>query len=282
MRPVDADPRETVHRRKAHIHTYASTTGGVDTFSGLLDGARARGAFALRMIMDPPWSVRIQDRAPLSLVAVVRGDAWFVPDVGEPTRLGPGDVAIMRGPDAVRVRRRPGDAAPSGDPPRPALHDARRRGPPSGDAPRRAVVGQRSPRIVGDAGRHLRDRDRGEPTAAGRVAVGGRPPRRHVGLAPHPGARRGGRARRRGPERRARPAARPVARRGAACMVRATRGRTSLLVPRPERPGGRQGDGDAPPQPGRAVDRRRRSPPRSVSRGPRSLGGSPSSSANRP
>jgi hypothetical protein len=49
--------------------------------------------------MDPPWSVRIEDRAPLSLVAVVRGDAWFVPDTGDPVRLGPGDIAVMRGPD---------------------------------------------------------------------------------------------------------------------------------------------------------------------------------------
>ena len=67
---------------------------------GLLDGARARSAFVLRSIMDPPWSIRIQDRAPLSLIAIVRGTAWVVPDGGEPAqRLGPGDVAIVRGPE---------------------------------------------------------------------------------------------------------------------------------------------------------------------------------------
>jgi len=49
--------------------------------------------------MDPPWSVRIQDRAPLSLVAVVRGEACVVPESGEAVRLRPRDVAIMRGPD---------------------------------------------------------------------------------------------------------------------------------------------------------------------------------------
>src|SRR4051794_26908160 len=53
---------------------------GMDALAGLLDGPRARGAFVLRVIMEPPWSVRIQDGAPLSLVAVVRGDAWVVPD----------------------------------------------------------------------------------------------------------------------------------------------------------------------------------------------------------
>jgi len=49
--------------------------------------------------MDQPWSVRIQDRAPLSLVAVVRGEACVVPESGEAVRLRPRDVAIMRGPD---------------------------------------------------------------------------------------------------------------------------------------------------------------------------------------
>jgi AraC-like DNA-binding protein len=53
----------------------------------------------MRVLMDPPWSVRIQDRAPLSLVSVVRGGAWVIPDGGDPVRLTPGGVAIMRGPD---------------------------------------------------------------------------------------------------------------------------------------------------------------------------------------
>jgi len=71
----------------------------MDALTGLLDGPRARGAFLLRSIMDPPWSVRVQDRAPLSLVAIMRGEAWVVPDDAEPVRLVPGDVAITRGPD---------------------------------------------------------------------------------------------------------------------------------------------------------------------------------------
>src|SRR5262245_33269642 len=69
----------------------------MDALDGLLDGPRARGAFLLRSVMSPPWSVRIQDEAPLSLVAIVRGDAWVVPDRGEAVRLGPGDVVLLRG-----------------------------------------------------------------------------------------------------------------------------------------------------------------------------------------
>jgi AraC-like DNA-binding protein len=71
----------------------------MDSVAGLLDGPRARGAFLLRSVMNPPWSLRIQDEAPLTLVAVVRGEAWVILDGGEPVRLVPGDVAITRGPD---------------------------------------------------------------------------------------------------------------------------------------------------------------------------------------
>jgi AraC-like DNA-binding protein len=71
----------------------------MDALAGLLDGPRARGAFLLRAVMDPPWSVRIQDEAPLELTAMVRGSAWFGWDDGEELTLGPGDIAVVRGPD---------------------------------------------------------------------------------------------------------------------------------------------------------------------------------------
>ncbi|HSI29691.1 MAG TPA: cupin domain-containing protein, partial [Miltoncostaeaceae bacterium] len=67
----------------------------MDAVAGLLDGPRARGAFLLRSSMDPPWSLRIEDEAPLTIVAVVRGSAWVVPDDGEPVALALGDVAIV-------------------------------------------------------------------------------------------------------------------------------------------------------------------------------------------
>jgi AraC-like DNA-binding protein len=72
----------------------------MDALSGLLDGPRARDSFLLRAMMRPPWGIRIRDEAPLSLVALVAGDAWVVLDDGSaPTRLGTGDLAILRGPD---------------------------------------------------------------------------------------------------------------------------------------------------------------------------------------
>jgi AraC-like DNA-binding protein len=81
---------------------------GVDAVAALLDGPRARGAFLLRSLLDPPWSMRIQDEAPLCLVAVTRGMAWLMPDEGQEQRLLPGDVAIMRGPDPYTLADDPG------------------------------------------------------------------------------------------------------------------------------------------------------------------------------
>ncbi len=75
----------------------------MDALTDLLDGPRARGAFMLRATLDPPWSVRIQDEAPLTLLSMVRDDAWLIPDEGEPQRVGPGDMVVFRGPDHYTV-----------------------------------------------------------------------------------------------------------------------------------------------------------------------------------
>ncbi|MFI7135625.1 AraC family transcriptional regulator [Nonomuraea sp. NPDC050153] len=79
----------------------------MDQLAALLDGPRARGAFLLRSILDPPWSMRIQDEAPLSLIAQVRGESWIVFDSAEPVRLSPGEVAITRGPEPYTVASDP-------------------------------------------------------------------------------------------------------------------------------------------------------------------------------
>ncbi|WP_169952113.1 AraC family transcriptional regulator [Microbispora sp. H11081] len=75
----------------------------MDALADLLDGPRARGAFLLRATLSPPWSVRIQDEAPLCLIAMVRDEAWIVPDGDRAVRLGPGDVAVVRGPSHYTV-----------------------------------------------------------------------------------------------------------------------------------------------------------------------------------
>jgi AraC-like DNA-binding protein len=82
----------------------------MDAVAGLLDGPRARGAFLLRSLLDPPWSLRIADEAPLCLVAVTRGEAWLLPEDSEPLRLLPGDVAVIRGPDPYTLADNPATA----------------------------------------------------------------------------------------------------------------------------------------------------------------------------
>lgn len=69
----------------------------MDALTGLLEGPRASGAFLLRVVLDPPWSIRVQDASPLCLAAMVSGEGWIVTAPGEVTRLRPGDVAIVRG-----------------------------------------------------------------------------------------------------------------------------------------------------------------------------------------
>jgi AraC-like DNA-binding protein len=75
----------------------------MDAVAGLLDGPRARGAFLLRSTLNPPWALRIEDEAPLTVMAVVRGEAWVLTDQSDPTAMGQGDVAITRGPDPYTV-----------------------------------------------------------------------------------------------------------------------------------------------------------------------------------
>jgi AraC-like DNA-binding protein len=98
----------------------------MDAVAGLLDGPRARNAFLLRSTLDPPWSLRIQDEAPLTLVAVVRGSAWIVPEHDAPVALGRGDVAIVRGPDPYTVADDPAT------PPQAIIHPGQRCTTPDG------------------------------------------------------------------------------------------------------------------------------------------------------
>ncbi|ANS68832.1 AraC-family transcriptional regulator [Streptomyces lincolnensis] len=82
----------------------------MDALAGLLEGPRARGAFMIRACFDPPWAVRIEDRAPLTVMLMVRGESWIMPDAGERVRLTAGDLAIARGPDPYTCADDPGTA----------------------------------------------------------------------------------------------------------------------------------------------------------------------------
>lgn len=75
----------------------------MDELTSVLDGPRAQNAFVVRAVMAPPWALRVQDEAPITIVAIVRGSCWMQFDDGETVQAHAGDVAIMRGPDPYVV-----------------------------------------------------------------------------------------------------------------------------------------------------------------------------------
>jgi AraC-like DNA-binding protein len=82
----------------------------VDALSGLLHEVRSDGALFGRSLLDPPWAVRFADESPLTLVTMLTGESWIVPDDADPVRIGPRDVAIVVGPGRFSVtddHRRP-------------------------------------------------------------------------------------------------------------------------------------------------------------------------------
>lgn len=75
----------------------------IDEFSGLLEGPRARGAFALRGLLESPWCLRIEADSPLTVIAMVTGQCHVRHDNGKEVTLGVGDVAITRSPGHYTV-----------------------------------------------------------------------------------------------------------------------------------------------------------------------------------
>ncbi|MCK0112859.1 AraC family transcriptional regulator [Ornithinimicrobium sp. F0845] len=80
----------------------------MDVLEALLDGPRARGAFLLRAVLDPPWSLRIEDDAPLTLIAPLHSSLWVRPDDAEPVAVPEGGVVVVRGPEHYTVTDTPG------------------------------------------------------------------------------------------------------------------------------------------------------------------------------
>lgn len=69
----------------------------MDALGSLLNGPRAVAPFLLRMVMCDRWSVRIEDEAPLTVVAVGRGEVVVSYDDGATHRLPTGSIALFRG-----------------------------------------------------------------------------------------------------------------------------------------------------------------------------------------
>ncbi|GHF90600.1 AraC family transcriptional regulator [Streptomyces filamentosus] len=85
----------------------------MDPLTSLLQEVRSCGALFGRNLLEPPWAVRFADEGALTLVTLLRGDGWIVPEDGAaPVRLGAGDVAVVTGPAPFSIADDPCAAFP--------------------------------------------------------------------------------------------------------------------------------------------------------------------------
>lgn len=105
----------------------------MDPLTSLLQEVRSCGAVFGRNLLEPPWAVRFADQGALTLVTLLRGEGWIVPEgatgptgptgqtgstgragqagqmvpvpgqVPVPVRLGAGDVAVVTGPEPFSI-----------------------------------------------------------------------------------------------------------------------------------------------------------------------------------
>ncbi|MFD4407289.1 AraC family transcriptional regulator [Nocardia sp. NPDC058499] len=69
----------------------------MDPLSKLLGGIRAEGAVLTHAVLEAPWTIRFADRAPLTMMTVLRGGGTLLLPDGTERRITAGDTAIVRG-----------------------------------------------------------------------------------------------------------------------------------------------------------------------------------------
>ncbi|WP_405490770.1 AraC family transcriptional regulator [Nocardia sp. NBC_00511] len=85
----------------------------MDPLSKLLSGIRAEGSVVAHAVLPAPWTIRFADRAPLTMITVLRGGGTLLSAEGVSTPLRRGDTALVRGPEPFLVADHPDSA--SGD-----------------------------------------------------------------------------------------------------------------------------------------------------------------------
>ncbi|WP_433671656.1 AraC family transcriptional regulator [Nocardia sp. CA-136227] len=75
----------------------------MDPLSKLLSGIRAEGSVVTHAVMPAPWTIRFADRAPLTMVTVMRGGGTLLLPGGSTWQLDAGDTALVRGPGEFRL-----------------------------------------------------------------------------------------------------------------------------------------------------------------------------------
>ncbi|WP_212762045.1 AraC family transcriptional regulator [Nocardia uniformis] len=78
----------------------------MDPVSSLLNGIRAEGSAVSHAVLKAPWTIRFADRAPLTMVTVLRGGGTLVLSDGTEMVVARGDTAIVRGPEPFHLADR--------------------------------------------------------------------------------------------------------------------------------------------------------------------------------
>ncbi|GAA3732454.1 AraC family transcriptional regulator [Plantactinospora mayteni] len=78
-----------------------------DALSSLLQDVRPEGVIFDRSTVRPPWSLRVVEAAPLTLLTMLGGEAWLRPDGGAPVPLRHRDVALVVGTAPYEVADAP-------------------------------------------------------------------------------------------------------------------------------------------------------------------------------
>lgn len=113
--------------------------------------ARASGAVFERSVVRAPWGLELADDHQLAIHAVVRGHAWvWLGDPSEAIRLGPGEVALIRGGSPVHLADDPAAACRGID-----AFKARHFEDGEADAPGATVFFCGAYQVTGDIGRGL-------------------------------------------------------------------------------------------------------------------------------
>lgn len=84
----------------------------MDTLTAVLDHIRSAGALLGQNLMSPPWSIRADECASMTLVTMLRGEGWIVADGAPKVRLRNHDIAILTGPLPFTVTSDPSERIP--------------------------------------------------------------------------------------------------------------------------------------------------------------------------
>ncbi|GAA4926379.1 AraC family transcriptional regulator [Nesterenkonia rhizosphaerae] len=83
----------------------------MDALTDVLAHIRSSGALLGQTLANPPWSAAFEEQASLSLVTMLRGDAWIL-DGSDRHPLNPHDIAVVVGPGPFTVTSDP-EATPT-------------------------------------------------------------------------------------------------------------------------------------------------------------------------